>query len=302
MSNESGLYAGAAVVTLLVLGMGGMLTERVQPALVDQGGLTITEQERMEKVASASLFGQFRTSLSDYLYLKADRYMHRGVELRGLTAQEKQSDSADKVSTNPNDPVKMQHHGETTVVPSRDHDWRGHIGDIEREVSPYMDMKGHTHADARQTLPLFRLMTWSNPHFIKGYVLGSTLIDADGHHTDQALAFLKEGEANNPQSFEIKTEIGYVYTRKKMDYPTGMTYLNQALDLLAQRDPQSLDEDEKDAQLNTYRWSVLNRREAGDYARGRQLANEGNKYFPDDVVFAGFLKKYGNSVSTGKTP
>ena len=292
MSKEYGRILGGTVAVLFVLGMGGILTDHVLPQLADPGGLTGAQQERMEKVASASLFGQFRTSMADYLWLKADKYMHRGVELRGMTEQEKQLASTDKVGSNPNDPMKIVHREETTVVPSKANDWRGHIGDIEREVTPYMDMSNHGHADGREALPLFRLMTWSNPHFVKGYIVGAAYIDVDQKHTDKAIDFLKEGETNNPQSIEIKTELAFFFTRKKQQYDLAMPYIYQVLKLVASRDVQTLNEDEKEAWQNAYRWGVLNRREANDLVTARKFAMEGLKYFPEDVVCNGFLKQY----------
>ena len=281
-----GLIAASGVM----LSVGGLLSDAVKPALADPGGLTGKQQERLEQVASASLFGQFRTSLSDYLWLKADKYLHRGVDLRGLTPEEKAAMNTDKVQSRAGEEGERAHRGdETTIIPSKVRDWRGHLGDIERTVSPYMDMSNHGHADTREALPLFRMMTWSNPHFIRGYIVGAGLIIADKNRIDEGIAFLKEGEANNPQSFEIKTEIGHFYTFKKRAYDTGFPYLTQAIALAAERDPQTLNEDEKDARRDAYRWAVLNRREAGDKPTAKKYATDCAALYPDDVVCTGYL-------------
>ncbi|MDX1932557.1 MAG: hypothetical protein SFU56_08135 [Capsulimonadales bacterium] len=299
---ERGPSVAAAFLLVVLLGAGGVLAQRVQPAVSELNGLTAAQQERLEKVASASLFGQFRTSLSDYLWLKADKYMHRGVDLRGLTDQEKRTNDADGVSTHPDDPVKMKHTEETTVVPSRERDWRGHLGDIEREVTPYMDMNNHGHGEARETLPLFRLMTWSNPHFIRGYVIGWNLMAQDPKHLGDAEAFLREGEANNPQSIEIQNELGILYTVRKKEYDRAMPYLYQAIQLAEARDPSTLNEDEGEAWKHAYRWAVLNRRDAGDQPTARTLAAQCLKRFPEDVVCTGYLKQYGHGAPAALKP
>src|SRR5258708_9770874 len=63
-----------------------------------------------------------------------------------------------------------------TIIPSKDRDFRGILGDIERATNAYKDMHSHTHNDPIATLPLFRLMTWIDPSFIAGWVTGASVI------------------------------------------------------------------------------------------------------------------------------
>jgi len=258
-------------------------------------GISMAEQERVDKAASASLLGEFRSSTADFLWIKVDAYVHGGVAMRGVTPQEKESGTFDRVgSPEGRASGNRAHHGdETPVIPSAAHDWRGWYGNVEREVSPYQDMNHHTHKDPKEALPLFRLMTVSNPHFIAGYVVGAAMIAHDHTKVDEAIAFLLEGAKSNPNSIEIAEEIGELYSgRYKRQYEAGMPYLVHAIVLGRGRDRSTLTEDEDEAFENAYRWAVLNRREAGDFAIARKVALEGLKMYPEDVVCKEFLKEH----------
>jgi tetratricopeptide (TPR) repeat protein len=285
ISVKSGIVA-VAVIGLLTVTNG--ICAKVQPALESTAGMSQAQQEKLEQVASASLFGQFRTSMADFLWLKTDKYLHNGVDLRGTTDLEKEAGTADKVDSAKGEVI--QHAAETTVVPSERRDWRGFIGNIERQVRPYEDMSNHSHKDPKEALPLFRLMTWSNPHFIPGYIVGSALIAMDRTKTQEAIDFLSEGVKNNPESIEINNALGQMLTSKVRRYNDALPYLRKAIALANARDAKTLTEDEMDAWQNSYRWVVLNRREAGDAAAARQAAIEGLRLFPDDVVCRHYLE------------
>ncbi len=284
------LCAALFVATATV---GGVLAPRAQSEVeMPRTGLTRAQHTRLEEVASASLFGQFRSNMADFLYLKVDKYLHNGVELRALTPYEEEVEHADKVGVAESDireGFKQHGHDETTVVPSKQSDWRGILGDLEREVQPYQDMSAHTHRDPKEALPLFRLMTWSNPNFIPGYTLGAMMIARDRSKVDDAIAFLKEGEANNPQALEIKTELGHFLTGRKRDFEAAVPYLREAIAIGKQRDPKTMTEDEAEAFQNAYRWLVLNRREAGQPAEARAAAEECVARYPNDVVCRHYL-------------
>jgi hypothetical protein len=291
-SNILATVLGIAVVATTLAGS-GFLALRIEPQVNVSTGLSATAQEKLDQSASASLFGQFRSSMADFLWLKVDKYTHSGVDLRGLTDQEKQTKNADQVSSGDGGKEKgnREHRGdETTVIPSAKRDWRGFYGDLEREVQPYADMEHHEHRDPKESLPLFRLMTWSNPHFIPGYTVGAAMIARDHSKLDDSIAFLKEGMVNNPDSIEIASDLGAVLTNKKRDYIPALAYLKQAVESGNKRDLSTMSDDEKEAYQAAYRWIVLNRREAKDPVAARAAAETGLKLFPDDIVCRHYLE------------
>ncbi|MBC8102908.1 MAG: hypothetical protein H7Z41_10005 [Cytophagales bacterium] len=270
----------------------GVLALKIEPMVQVSAGLSAADQVRVEKAAATSLFGQFRSSMADFLWLKVDKYAHSGVDLRGVTEQEQRSQNADAVQSadGGREQGNRNHTGdETTVVPSAKRDWRGFYGKMEREVQPYRDMSQHTHNDPKEALPLFRLMTWSNPHFISGYTVGAAMIARDRAKLGEAIAFLKEGLVNNPQSIEISSDLGAMLTARKRDFAGAMPYLRQAIASGARHDFATLTDDENEAYQNAFRWAVLNRREVGDTRAARAAAEAGLARFPNDVVCRRYL-------------
>ncbi len=281
------------IVLVATLAGSGLLALRIEPQVAVSTGLSASVQENIEKSASASLFGQFRSSMADFLWLKVDKYTHGGVDLRGLTDQEKEASSADQVASADGGKEKgnREHRGdETTVVPSAAKDWRGIYGNLERAVQPYQDMEHHEHRGSEEALPLFRLMTWSNPHFIPGYTTGAAMIARDRAKLDEAVAFLKEGLTHNPESIEIPNDLGAMLTARKREFAQAMPYLQQAIRNGSVRDISSMSDDEREAYQSAFRWIVLNRREARDPAAARAAAEAGIRLFPDDVVCQNYLK------------
>ena len=108
----------------------------------------------------------------------------------------------------------------------------------------------------------------------------------------EAIAFLQEGERNNPESIEIEATLGGLYTSKLKDYEPGVPYLVRAIALGQARDLKSMTDDELEAYEAAYRWYVLNRRDAGDQATAHRIAVEGQKVFPLDVVCRDYLREY----------
>jgi len=297
VARDFALGIGAVLLTGFI---GGGLASRTLP-VIESGptGMTGQLQEKVDKSAAASLFGQFRSSIADFLWLQVDKYMHNGIELRGLTPREKQR-NVTLVRTNASEIAlgAKQHAQETTDVPAAKDDWRGVLGDVEREVQPYKDMSDHTHRDPKEALPLFRLMTRSNPHFIPGYVTGATMIARDRSKYDEAMAFLREGEVNNPESIEIKAEIGRVYDTKLRQYEKAPPTLIEAISLASKRDPHTLTDDENEAWQNAYRWLVLSYRYQDKRPEAHAAAVEGLKHFPRDPTCAKQLE----IERTGKYP
>ena len=299
MRNE--LAIGTLCITGLVLA--GKLGQSVQPQLKAPVGLTLHQQEALEESAVASLFGEFRASVADFLWLESDRYLHFGVGTRGRLDSEKENK---KVGAVKGKAAHDNHHDETTIVPNAEADWRGGLGNLERQTQPYMDLSHHEERDAKETLPLFRLMTWTNPHFVQGYVHGAMQMARVNAKLPEALAFLLEGERNNPDSLSIQATLCELYFVRLVKLEEALAHGNKALLLYSQKDRKTLSRDEDEDANNAFRWLVLiyrdlgdARRKAGDtsgaqqlYAQGRRLANACLQYYPEDPTAITFLRSF----------
>jgi hypothetical protein len=290
-TREMALHLGALVGLSGLLTSGGWLRVAVAPQMQAPVALTRADRERLERTASASLFGELRGGMADYLWMKAERLLHNGVETRALTDAEKQdarrwhSQEAHGQET----PVARNEEEETTVVPNREADHRGILGDLERQIKPYMDMRNHTHRDPGDTAALFRMMTWANPHFIPGWVVGANVLAEDLKRPKDALTFLREGVVQNPDSLELQAEIGRYLLYKYHDAPGAEKCFRQAIALgAAQR---SMPEDQTEAWENAHRWLVIQYHNLGRQREAREIALLATRRFPQSGYFRKALQR-----------
>jgi hypothetical protein len=154
-------------------------------------GSAAEAQANRNTSAAARLIGEVRTSMSDLMFMKAERYLNQGVAYNESALEDSESGGA--LETLILDPLN---------------DWRGFIGDLEREVKPWMDPKLGRIAKARseEVMPWFRLMTLVNPHRVRGYRVGTGMIMMEGtpEALDRAWEFADEGIRNNPESHEMR--------------------------------------------------------------------------------------------------
>ncbi|MCC7102389.1 MAG: hypothetical protein IT206_04840 [Fimbriimonadaceae bacterium] len=265
-------------VFALAVASGFMTTtvEREVHTKVIDSGINIHETH-----ASASLLGQFRTSISSWLWLRTDLYLHNGVEMRPLTDQE--VDQGRQAATSADDFLREG----LTVIPGAERDFRGVFGDIERSTHAYKNMEGHTHNSPLRAMPLYRLMTWIEPTFEEGWRTGGAVLGmgADAGRADQAIAFLTEGLTANPQSLMILNQLGFTWAVRKRDFPRAIVYFERARSTAKQA--KNLSEPDKESLLDVYRWLTLLYRETDQPDKQAAIAAEGLKVFPGDVVLMG---------------
>ncbi|MDX1931583.1 MAG: hypothetical protein SFU56_03165 [Capsulimonadales bacterium] len=309
ISEASTMRMFVVVLPLLITGgllLNHRLAQIVKPDLAAPVGMTKAQQTKLEEVAAASLFGQFRSNMADFLWMKVDKYLHSGVDLRGLTEEEKRHQQTQRIGHAGDESEKghRQHATETTIVLAKENDWRGVLGDIERDVKPYLDMRNHSHRDPKEALPLFRLMTWSNPHFIPGYAVGAMMIAHQEKAFDEAIRFIREGEINNPESIEIQSTFSYLYMRAsyfngKDNYAEAVRHAERGIHIARARDPETLIADEREAWQECVRRRVIGYREMKQPYKARQAALEGLTDFPEDVTCRKYLESVGEPLPKG---
>ncbi len=241
--------------------------------------------------AAASLLGQFRTSFSALLYLRADLYVHGGVEMRPLTHNEElhgrtgASEAKDEAEKLDGDAAIV------TVIPSEKEDFRGIFGDVERRVASYKDMAEHHHQSPTQTLPLFRLMTWVDPQFIEAWTSAGQIILWENKKESSALAvdFLKRGLDQNPESIDILEEIAYCWMKDNSNqiqpahkFESALPYLLRAKEI-GLNNLKTLSDREANSLKDNYRKLCICYRELRQYDELRKVAEEGLNLFGEDA-------------------
>ncbi len=249
--------------------------------------------EVFEDRPAPSIIGEFRTTLGSYLFCKADEYMHGGVVMRAATETELVA-GARLASHGDN---LNEHHGEaaTSVIPERERDPRGPLGDIERETQPFMDIRHHQHRDLKESLPLYRMMTWSDPHFIEAYSTGAYLVfsAAEDHNVPRALDFLAEGLRFNPNSHVLHKDYAHYHLNNVRNYRIAKRHFLRAVEL-ADRAPR----ERVDAHFQEEMWNelVLTFRKLNDRKNEIAWARRGLERFPGSPVMRRTLKRHGVPV------
>lgn len=251
-----------------------------------------TGLEAHETHASASLLGQFRTSVSGWLWVRTDLYLHNGVEMRPLTEAEINLGRTG-VGNNEGDHSIMDDSKIVTVIPSRDRDFRGIFGDIERATKAYKDMTNHSHNNPKQALPLFRLMTILDPNFVPGWSTGAAVLalGKDKPSYVRAVEFLKEGLEHNPKSVSIWNQLGFTYTARLHDYPKATHAFEEAVKSGEAVQLAILSEDDQESLQYAYRWLALMYRESGDLKNYYTTLRKGLKKFPADIPMERMLNR-----------
>lgn len=189
-----------------------------------------------------------------------------------------------KVESAADNEKELDHEELVTSVPSKNRDFRGWIGDVERETNSYKDMSHHHHNDPVATLPLYRLMTWADPHFLEGWTTGATILAWQNtpQGTAKAHAYLEEGLKENPSQTELLVQQAQIYIEKDKKLESAVPLLIQ---VVQQTRPkiQRLDESEKDATIQAYRWLSLCYKAWNMPKPMHDVAATGLSFFPDDV-------------------
>lgn len=240
--------------------------------------------EEGETHAGASLMGQFRTNLAAWLWVRTDLYLHNGVELRPMTESER-AHGREGSEADEHDHL-MDESSLTTVVPERELDFRGLLGDLDRATQAYRDMHGHEHRDPDAALPLFRLMTWADPGFVQGWAVGASVL-ARGRTRERAEAaidFLRRGIEANPASVMLKTDMAQMRITRMGDRDGALPMLREVVAGARLHPP--ADEDARDDVLRAWRWLSLVLRQKGEVRESIEAAKQGLHLFPSDPVLA----------------
>lgn len=170
-----------------------------------EGGRSKDEVRTQERNSSAigRILGEFRTGMSDVMFIKTERYLHTGVAYTAHMATQEVKAGA-----------TSDHAGQAgTLIRPPEEDFRGFIGELERRVQPWQDPNApHLHTSGDELLPWYRLMTISDPNYVRGYLIGTYWLMSND--LVKAQEFIDEGIDNNPEAFQLHYMKGQVLRRK----------------------------------------------------------------------------------------
>ncbi len=213
--------------------------------------VTSGDLEARNENAFALILGEIRATAADLIFIKTERYIHRGIGYRPhmnmnkmattgeVVAQGEEHDngsSLENVGANFEEKIvgeetlhasghghahEHQHHhpgcasgGVPTLIRTASEDFRGFLGNLERETKPFQDPKlPHQHGRTDELLPWYRVMTLTDPHNLRGYMIGTMLLMFAKKPHD-ALSFIEEGIEKNrddPEAFRLYASLTQVH-------------------------------------------------------------------------------------------
>ena len=275
--------------------------------------------------AFAQIFGEIRLGSADFMLVKTETYLHGGIAYRPHTETGEERGSArnrpgrrDRGGAGaPATLEELSGRGESAEGEDRDHDqeeefqtvirvkesdFRGFIGDLEREIKPWRDPKAaHLLTPSADILPWYSFMTWANPYFIRGYRGGAWLLNTEGR-IEAALQFLEEGidkNGDHPELYLLYLSKTQILVRdammKKISFDAALDSAREGFEAGLRVRP---DGGEIGGDANGLSWSESHEEQLLDLARFVPLllermerredalaaARESLRWMPDDAV------------------
>jgi tetratricopeptide (TPR) repeat protein len=229
-------------------------------------------QQQRNSSAIATILGEFRTNLSDMLFIKTERYLHGGVaymphidtdqlaasgtvthtktegekpethrEEESTTASTEETDlSTSETSHGTHDKHDHEEHEDVaTLIRTPENDFRGFLGTLERTVKPWRDPSlPHEHIGGVELLPWYRLATLIDPKNVRAYMIGAWWLKTlrEEHALREAVKFLQEGINQNPDAFQLYLMLGYIH-RELGDKREALNAFEKAVALLRKQRP-----------------------------------------------------------------
>ncbi len=254
-------------------------------------------QQRRNTSAIATILGEFRTNLSDMLFIKTERYLHGGVaymphidadqlassgEIKhSLHSREEQTSATvagaglmDSTTTGTSEQHEDEHEHVETLIRPPDKDFRGVLGELERKVKPWRDPSHpHEHIGSKELLPWYRLATLADPKNVRAYMIGAWWLKIlhEDKALEEAVKFLDEGIRHNPRSFQLYLMRGHILRELKRHQEALKSY-EKAVALMKEQRPRG-------GEISP-RWTIYNEEDA--IAACSMAVLQVRELYPDD--------------------
>ncbi len=267
-------------------------------------------QHEINTSAFAMILGEVRTSLSDFIWVKSELYEHRGMRFAAHKDEDKDMEQAEVTSESKDEHEHEHGHADdhekhdhdkdlksALMIPAPERDFRGFIGDIQREIEPWGE---HQFARSREVLPWYRVQTAINPRHARAYVVAGYLLMHEENtpgHLEQAIAFLDEGIKNNPDHFQLYLMKGRVLIKQEK-WNEAIEEFRRSRDVglkfrpaLGELSPTWTQDDEDEFAFTIRYIPFLQLRKLHDREAARKSTAEGLKLKPRDAPLANFMQE-----------
>ncbi|MBN2309018.1 MAG: hypothetical protein JXR94_08615 [Candidatus Hydrogenedentes bacterium] len=274
-----GWLAGAAGLLLAALLAHGMAPQFQVDSRYKPG-----EYQAAKESVALSLLGQLRMSVSDLMWLKTLEYLHNGIIYRMPSEQERAEGIDAEEFTGMG--AGVAHHDGPSLIPGEDRDWRGILGELDRNIEPWR--AGHPqHSDPQELIPWYQVLVKFNPHYVHAYTNGAFFMSDFAQQPEMGRDFLLAGAEKNPWSFEIESMLGRIYFDYFKEYENAAAALAKAVELakderraLAQRE-EEFDDLQRQVLCEAYLFLARSQTELGRLDEAIAVCDEGMKALPD---------------------
>ncbi|HZD60308.1 MAG TPA: hypothetical protein VE439_07630 [Anaerolineae bacterium] len=101
---------------------------------------------------------------------------------------------------------------------------------VDRVHHAYFEERGAGLENEDELIPLYRLVTWLDPHIYEAYYVGSYMLYLFDR-PDEGWKFALEGLHMNPEVARMEFNVGYLALIKRNDYKYAIPHLEQAYSL-----------------------------------------------------------------------
>jgi len=317
---------------------------RAEKATISQSMLG--DLEARNQNAFALIIGEIRATAADLMFIKTERYFHSGVTYKPHMDMNKMATTGERAAKEPEhddhhecdaschhehktpealpgvegtEPHQHDEHcehagthagGVPTLIRTAAQDFRGFLGHLERETKPFRDPKHDHHVTTGdELLPWYRLMTLSDPHNLRGYMIG-TMVLMQAKKPDEALSFIQEGikkNRGNPRAFRLYASLAQVRWRSgrlekalaaaRKGYEMGKAVRPTAGKIGAVRKGVLWTEDLENDFLFAARFVPLFLERKGNLAEALRVAQEVASLAPEDPATTHMIERFQKELS-----
>lgn len=202
------------------------------------------------------------------------------------------------------DDLHFQCQGADTVIRTPEQDFRGIVGKLHRKVKPWLDpSEAHKHTSGKELLPWYRLMTLSDPHNVRGYMIGAWWLKRQRTDTQlrEAKNFLEEGIKHNPEAFQLYLMHGHVMRALEDNIEAKESYRKAAERAIKKRPPEGTDNpdwtdyNEEDA-MASIRLAVFAEKDFGSKRKALEMARRYLKAIGEDHILERQIRELSDQI------
>lgn len=217
--------------------------------------------------------GETRKILADSAFMKGDEYLHGGV----VAKDKSKCQEIERMPEHVKDARAYTHRGhprrerkEGAAVPV----WNilPYLGGVIH-ISEHVHLHGE---EEKELLPWFYYAVRLDPNNVDAYVIGGYWIGSRMNKPDEAIKFLKEGLANNPDSWRIYAQLGEIYFINKKDYEQVLTNMQKACELFTGENSDKFDKKE------VYTFMAASYEKLGETDKANEFYGKILALFPED--------------------